>query len=483
MGLGRSSMPMPSRSIAPSRGFSPSMSRPMPSIGRPSVMPSGPSPSRPSMGRLPSRLPATGGIGVRPSFGMPSGALPSNRLPSGGLPSTRLPSAGVPSTRLPSGGLPSTRLPSGGVTRPNPSVLPSLGATPGVGARPGNLPAGRPTQGQISDFLELNRPSTLPATRPGGGAAGDFLQRNRPANLPASGGEPSNLPAGRPGVGGRPSQLPASPDGNAPGQRPPGQKPPGVKPPSGGQKPPGAGHHPSQRPPSARPPGYRPPGARPPGYRPPGYRPPRPGYLPIYGIGFWDNVFGWRWGWNGYGHNWWAWGTVGNVSGWCLGDVRTPIYYDYGTNLYYDGGNVVYNGQVVATADQYAQQAQAIVSNIPDVDVKKVEWLPLGVFALTDTYGDVEDSTLFLQLAISKERIIAGTFRNTATDSVFEVEGTIDEKSQRAAWGPIGEEWPIMETGIFNLTENEAGALLHFADGQTQQWTMVRLDDPQEQKP
>ena len=163
--------------------------------------------------------------------------------------------------------------------------------------------------------------------------------------------------------------------------------------------------------------------------------------------------------------------------------MGTPIYYDYGTNLYYEGGNVVYNGQVVATADQYAQQAQAIVSSIPEVDAKKVEWLPLGVFALTDGYGDAEDSTLFLQLAISKERIIAGTFRNTATDSVFEVEGTIDEKSQRAAWGPVGEEWPIMETGIFNLTENEAGALLHFADGQTQQWTMVRLDDPQERKP
>ena len=53
-----------------------------------------------------------------------------------------------------------------------------------------------------------------------------------------------------------------------------------------------------------------------------------------------------------------------------------------------------------------------------------------------------------------------------------------DEKSQRAAWGPVGEDWPIMETGIYNLTENESGALLHFDDGETQEWTMVRLDDP-----
>ena len=104
--------------------------------------------------------------------------------------------------------------------------------------------------------------------------------------------------------------------------------------------------------------------------------------------------------------------------------------------------------------------------------------MPLGVFALGQKDGSVENSTLFLQLAISKEGIIAGTFQNTATGKSFEVEGTIDQQSQRAAWGPVGESWPIMETGVYNLTENEAGALIHFADGQTQQWSMVRLDDP-----
>jgi hypothetical protein len=85
-----------------------------------------------------------------------------------------------------------------------------------------------------------------------------------------------------------------------------------------------------------------------------------------------------------------------------------------------------------------------------------------------------------LQLAISKEGIIAGTFQNTATDASFEVQGTIDTESQRAAWGPVEKQWPIMETGIYNLSENEAGALLHFEDGTTQEWTMFRLDEPKE---
>ena len=165
---------------------------------------------------------------------------------------------------------------------------------------------------------------------------------------------------------------------------------------------------------------------------------------------------------------------------WQNATVVQPVYYDYGTNLYYEGDNVYYDGEVVATTEQYAQQAQEIASNIPDVQPDDVEWLPLGVFALTEKEGSAEDSTLFIQLAISKEGIIAGSFQNTATDTAFEVEGTIDTKSQRAAWAPVGESWPIMETGIQNLTENETGALIHFEDGQTQQWTMVRLDEPEQ---
>ncbi len=170
------------------------------------------------------------------------------------------------------------------------------------------------------------------------------------------------------------------------------------------------------------------------------------------------------------------------MTGWLVSDFSSPpIYYDYGQTLYYEGDNVYYNDEIIATADEYAGQAQAIVASVPeDVNPDDVQWLPLGVFALTQKDGSVEDATLFMQLAISKEGIIAGTFQNTATDESKEVEGTIDEKTQRAAWGPVGEAWPIMETGIYNLSENEAGALVHFGEGDTQQWQMVRLDEPKE---
>ena len=61
------------------------------------------------------------------------------------------------------------------------------------------------------------------------------------------------------------------------------------------------------------------------------------------------------------------------------------------------------NSEAIASTDEYAGQAQAIAANVPaDADPETVDWLPLGVFALTQKDGDVEDATLFMQLAISK---------------------------------------------------------------------------------
>jgi hypothetical protein len=37
-----------------------------------------------------------------------------------------------------------------------------------------------------------------------------------------------------------------------------------------------------------------------------------------------------------------------------------------------------------------------------------------------------------------------------------------------------------METGIINLTQDTTPVLIHFADGTTQQWLLVRLEKPGE---
>jgi hypothetical protein len=56
-----------------------------------------------------------------------------------------------------------------------------------------------------------------------------------------------------------------------------------------------------------------------------------------------------------------------------------------------------------------------------------------------------------------------------------------DKKSQRVAWTIAGQQRPVMETGLSNLTQDTSPALIHFADGQTQQSLMVRL--PEDAKP
>jgi hypothetical protein len=105
--------------------------------------------------------------------------------------------------------------------------------------------------------------------------------------------------------------------------------------------------------------------------------------------------------------------------------------------------------------------------------------MPLGVFALTqDGQPTGADPTLYMQLAISKEGVISGTFKNMATGQVQTLEGMADKMSQRVAWTVAGQQRPILETGISNLTQDSAPALIHFADGQTQQWLLVRLPEP-----
>ena len=155
-----------------------------------------------------------------------------------------------------------------------------------------------------------------------------------------------------------------------------------------------------------------------------------------------------------------------------------PATYSYGDNVYYEGDEVYYGDEAVASTDEYADQAQTLVASAPKVD-EAVDWMSLGVFAVTQ---DGEESgappTFFVQLAVNKQGIIAGTFQNMATEQSQPVEGMIDQKSQRTAWTIEGKQWPIMETGISNLTEDAAPALVHFEDGQTQQWLLVRLEEP-----
>jgi hypothetical protein len=104
----------------------------------------------------------------------------------------------------------------------------------------------------------------------------------------------------------------------------------------------------------------------------------------------------------------------------------------------------------------------------------------LGVFAITqDGEATGPPPTLFFQLVVSKDGVIDGTFYDQAAESSQQIEGAVDGESQRAAWVGKDKQWPIVETGISNLTEDAAPALAHFEDGTIQQVLLVRVDDPE----
>ncbi len=158
----------------------------------------------------------------------------------------------------------------------------------------------------------------------------------------------------------------------------------------------------------------------------------------------------------------WSWGAGGGGGG-------GETYYEEGT---------VYAGDEQIPAEEYAAQAEEIVSDVPEVENEEdLEWLPLGIFAVTKDSDSDAVPTMFFQLAVSKEGIIAGTYQNKATDKTETLEGVVDQESKRAVWTVAGKNTPIMETGIEELTKNEASLLVHFSDGTTQQWTMLHVEN------
>lgn len=159
-----------------------------------------------------------------------------------------------------------------------------------------------------------------------------------------------------------------------------------------------------------------------------------------------------------------------------------PVYYDYGQggNVVYNNNSVYINGDQVATSTEFAQSAAELATVAPpasEEEASKVEWLSLGTFTVSAGEKDVDPNRI-VQLAVSKEGIISGTLYNTQTDKTQSVQGQVDKETQRVAFR-IGEsEDIVIESGLYNLTQDEAPLLVHFGPDKVENWLLVRLDDP-----
>jgi hypothetical protein len=190
------------------------------------------------------------------------------------------------------------------------------------------------------------------------------------------------------------------------------------------------------------------------------------------------HAWGWRpWGWNNAA---WAaaawttatWATVGSMMAF---DSPAPIYYDYGNNITYQGDNVYYGSQPIATQAEYYQQATQLASSSANVqDSQDVKWMPLGVFGLVAP--DQKQPEMIFQLAVNKDGVIRGNYYDQAADKNMPVQGSVDKQTQRAAWQVGDNKQIVVETGLYNLTKDESTAIVHFSADKTVQYLLVRVN-------
>ena len=157
-------------------------------------------------------------------------------------------------------------------------------------------------------------------------------------------------------------------------------------------------------------------------------------------------------------------------------------YYDYGPggNVVYDNGQVLVDGQVVGTDAEYAQSA-AELANVDPAELKAVQpadWMALGTFSMAIQDSEVDPARV-MQLAVSKDGLISGTIHNRTSGNTYTVQGRVDKETQRLAFTIGDDRNTVLETGIYNLTQDQTPVLCHFGTSQTQTYMLARLPEPQ----
>ena len=121
----------------------------------------------------------------------------------------------------------------------------------------------------------------------------------------------------------------------------------------------------------------------------------------------------------------------------------------------------------------------AIEKDFAKLFAAKAEWMPLGTFAVATSEKEGEP-TKVIQLAVDRQGIISGTFFNQQTDVTQAVQGQVDKETQRVAFRIGDNENVVVETGLYNLTQDETPVLVHYGADKTEYFLLVRLPEPEE---
>ncbi|MEO8352339.1 MAG: hypothetical protein ABI680_11455 [Chthoniobacteraceae bacterium] len=214
----------------------------------------------------------------------------------------------------------------------------------------------------------------------------------------------------------------------------------------------------------------------------------------------WNNVFDNHW----WGSTWWSPGpSVGisvNTSPWWwwqpvaaasvtafFGNTiaQQPVVYDPGTTVIYEGDTYYVDGKPSGSATQARQAAIQLASPAvdeipvpePAAEGQPQEWLPLGVWAMTQV--EQGDATMFMQLSVNKAGIVGGAYKNVLTDDEEPIVGQLDKKTQQLAWHVGDVPQTVYETSLSSLQNDVASVFVHFGEDSTQTWLLVRLPSPE----
>jgi tetratricopeptide (TPR) repeat protein len=156
-----------------------------------------------------------------------------------------------------------------------------------------------------------------------------------------------------------------------------------------------------------------------------------------------------------------------------------PVYYEYGPDEYIDyrDDGVYVDGKQYASGEEYYEQAATLAVASSQVS-EEVEWLPLGVFACMQK--GVSQTHRYMQLAVTREGIIGGTYFNETTKSSRPLHGTVDKETQRAAWTfADGKNTDtVAETSIHNFTKDKTPVLIHYGASKTEEIELIRVKAP-----
>jgi hypothetical protein len=218
-------------------------------------------------------------------------------------------------------------------------------------------------------------------------------------------------------------------------------------------------------------------------------RPFRYGWWDNYGLAGFPIYSPWRYSrWRDRPYYWWGWSSPSGLTDWLVYGFDRPAYWNYGPdgNIWYDNDYVYYDGRRTMPADDYYNYLDDLARDVPNIDkseAEKMDWKPLGVFAVRRENDTESDRTM--QLAVNHDGVITGTYFNEKKKEARPLAGRVDERTQRATWRfadtKKNEDDTIFETSIYNLTKPSANVMVHFGPkaSDAEIWQLVRLEQPE----